>query len=569
MKKFANAMRWFFAVVFILGGVSYAKTSIATMVLAILLGVSLIPLTWKVIPAKKWIRAAVPFLLLVMVAMVTPTSQGLGDNIYSTLGAASQGIQQKQGTGAQTIEKITEVAVLDTEAQETAVPETEQVVVETGMDQEEIQTPEKRTEAEPETASTDDISLTMDVIDVGQGLSLLFESDGQYLLYDGGDRDYSSKVVSFLKRKNVQSLEYIIVSHYDADHLNGVVGALNVFDVKHVIGPDYSTDTRVYQSFVDILGEKNLEKISPSVGETYTLGSASFTVLAPNQSVYGDENDYSVSIRISCGDQSVMVTGDATVSSESEMLENGQDLDAEILVVGHHGSEGSTSEAFLDRVSPAMAVISCGKDNMYLHPSQRVMELLEGKQIPVYRTDKQGDLQFILDGKNIQCSAEPSWDYSYGIAEDVPSERTSDPVEMYATSGVNIRNEKSTDSEVIGQLAVGEGITVNGVDGDWAEVAYQGVTAYIAAAYLSSTKPDTQPDGSTQGTGNVSNFNTYDNDEQQNTSAEYVLNMNTRKFHYPSCSSVKKIAPHNYATSNESRDTLIAQGYGPCGRCNP
>lgn len=568
MKKFANAMRWFFAVVFILGGVSYTKTSIATMVLAILLGVSLIPLTWKVIPVKKWIRAAMPFLLLVMVAMVTPTSQESGDNIFSTLGAASLGMQQKQSTGVQETEKITETAVLNTETQETAVPETQQVIAKTGMDQKEIQAPEKLTETESVAISTDGLSLTMDVIDVGQGLSLLFESDGQYLLYDGGDRDNSSKVVSFLKRKDVQSLEYIIISHYDADHLNGVVGALNVFDIKHVIGPDYSTDTRVYQSFVDILSKKNLEKISPSVGETYTFGSAFFTVLAPNRSLYGDENDYSVSIRIDCGDQSIMVTGDATASSESEMLVNGQDLDAEILIVGHHGSEGSTSEAFFDKVSPVMAVISCGKDNIYLHPSQRVMELLEGKQIPVYRTDKQGDLDFILDGKDIQCSAKPCGDYSYGIAEDVPAEGTSDPVEMYAISGVNIRKGKSTDSEVIGQLAVGEAITVTGVDGDWAEVAYQGVAAYVAVAYLSNTKPDTQPDNK-HGIGNGSNFDTYDNAEQQNISVEYVLNMNTRKFHYPSCSSVKKIAPHNYATSNESRDTLIAQGYSPCGRCSP
>lgn len=564
LKKFTNAMRWFFAVVFILGGVSYAKTSIATMVLAILLGVSLIPLVWKVIPVKRWMRATVPFLLLVIVAMVTPTSQESVDNISSTLGVASLRMQQKQGTGVPATEKITEAAVLDTEAQNTTVPEIQQMVMETGMDQKEIQTPEKLTETEPERISTDGLSLTMDVIDVGQGLSLLFESDGQYLLYDGGDRDYSSKVVSFLKRKDVQSLEYIIVSHYDADHLNGVIGTLNVFDVKHVIGPDYSTDTRSYQSFMDILSKKNLKKISPSVGKTYMFGNASFTVLAPNQSVYGDENDYSVSIRIDCGDQSIMVTGDATASSESEMLANGQDLDSEILVVGHHGSEGSTSEAFFDKVSPAMAVISCGKDNIYLHPSQLVMELLEGKQIPVYRTDKQGNLEFILDGKNIQCSAEPSGDYSYGIAEDVPSEGTNGPVEMYATSSVNIRNGKSTESEVIGQLAVGEGITVTGVDGDWAEVAYQRTAAYAAAAYLSNTKPD-----NAQGTGNGSNFDTYDNAEQQNTSAEYVLNMNTRKFHYPSCSSVKKIAPHNYATSNKSRDTLIAQGYSPCGRCNP
>lgn len=333
--------------------------------------------------------------------------------------------------------------------------------------------------------------LKMDVLDVGQGLSLLFRSGDQYMLYDGGDRDYSSRVVSYLKKKNVQTLEYVIASHYDSDHLNGIVGALNVFDVKNVIAPDYSTDTSVYQSFRNILEKKNLKTIVPSAGETYAFGNGSFTILAPNGNTYEDNNDYSVCIRIDCANQSVLVTGDATVLSEAEMLSNGQELEAEILVLGHHGSGASTSEAFLKKVSPDMAVISCGLDNAYLHPSQRVMELLEKEQIPVYRTDKQGDLEFVLDGETIRCSKDPSGDYSYGTAEEISVE----------TEGVP--EAKETDHS------------------------------------------------------------------EQEASVKYVLNTKTGKFHDSSCSSVKKIAEYNYATSNESRDTLINQGYSPCGKCKP
>lgn len=320
-------------------------------------------------------------------------------------------------------------------------------------------------------------NLSMHVIDVGQGLSLLFESGGRYLLYDGGDRDYSSKLVSYLKQQNVQTLDYVIASHYDSDHLNGIVGALNVFEVKTVIAPDYTADTRVYQSFIDILSEKQIEITAPVAGTVYELGNSSFTILAPSGTEYADENDYSVAVRLDCKNNSYLVTGDATAVSEEEMLAGGLNLDADVLVVGHHGSDGSTSQEFLDHVSPGAAVISCETNNEYGHPSEEVMARLKEKGIPVFRTDLQGDLVSSSDGETIAYSANPCNDYTGGsAATEVP---------------------------------------------------------------------------------------------EQETSVKYILNTNTGKFHYPSCGSVKKIAPHNYKESNEARDALIAQGYVPCKNCNP
>lgn len=411
-------------------------------------------------------------------------------------------------------------------------------------------------------AELSEYNLTMDVIDVGQGLSLLFESNGEYMLYDGGDRDYSSKVVAYLKQKEVQTLDYVIASHYDSDHLNGVVGALNVFDVETVIAPDYTTDTRVYESFTEILPEKGIELTYPKVGNTYELGNSTFTILAPTGTDYADVNDYSVAIRVECNENSFIVTGDATSLSETEMISNGQVLDSDVMVVGHHGSDGSTSQEFLAAVSPEIAVISCGLDNEYLHPSQRVMELLQNNNITVYRTDKQGEVVITSDGTGITCSAEASNDYSYGV-ETLVAEQT-----MYSIDNVNIRAAMSTDSEILGSLAIGDKVEVISEEGDWAKILYNGATAYVAARFLSDSQP-VQEVQNTGGSGDGSNFNTYDNEEQQQTAASYVLNTSSRKIHYPSCHSVKKIAPHNYATSNSSRDSLIAQGYSPCGNCHP
>ena len=111
--------------------------------------------------------------------------------------------------------------------------------------------------------------LTVTFLDVGQGNATLVENDGKYMLIDGGDREYSSFVVSYLKNEGVEELEYVISSHYDADHLNGVVGVLHAFPCKTILAADYVTDTRVYDSFCEIVTEQDIKLVYPSVGDVY------------------------------------------------------------------------------------------------------------------------------------------------------------------------------------------------------------------------------------------------------------------------------------------------------------
>ena len=157
------------------------------------------------------------------------------------------------------------------------------------------------------------------VLDVGQGLSVLVESDGHYMLYDGGDRGASSYVVSYLKQEGVTSLDYVIASHYDSDHLNGVVGALNVFPTSQVLAPDYTTDTNVFNAFRTVIDSKSVPITQPDVGATYQLGSSTFQILAPSGTGYDDVNNYSIAIRIQDGSSSFLITGDAEAQSEAEM----------------------------------------------------------------------------------------------------------------------------------------------------------------------------------------------------------------------------------------------------------
>lgn len=253
-------------------------------------------------------------------------------------------------------------------------------------------------------------------LDVGQGSAAVYETEGHFLLVDGGDRSTSSYVVSYLKNLGVESLDYCIATHYDADHISGLVGCLNVFPVDCVIAPEYEADSKIYDSFKKMVKNQNLTITAPVVGESYSFGEGSFTILSPKDTQYSDENDYSVGIRLVFGDTSFISAGDASALSEYEMLESGLELKSDVYVVNHHGSETSSSEGFLKAVSPSYAIISCGLNNSYGHPAKQTMDRLKALDIELFRTDLQGTLTAESDGKTISFLTEAAGDYTAGEA---------------------------------------------------------------------------------------------------------------------------------------------------------
>lgn len=161
--------------------------------------------------------------------------------------------------------------------------------------------------------------LTVQILDVGQGSAALIRQGDSFLLMDGGDKDYSSYVVSYLTKEGVERLDYVIVSHYDADHLNGVVGVLNAFECKQVLSPDYKADSKVYQSYLRVIEEKNIPVEHPRLGDTYTFADSSFRVVCPASYSYQDANSNSLGIRLSYGDSSFLICGDCTEESEQDV----------------------------------------------------------------------------------------------------------------------------------------------------------------------------------------------------------------------------------------------------------
>lgn len=256
------------------------------------------------------------------------------------------------------------------------------------------------------------------ILDVGQGLSILVQCDGQNLIYDGGDRSTSSYVVSYLQQQGVDTLDYLISSHYDSDHMAGLIGCLNAFDVKNVIGSDYVHDSDLYASFMDTVASKGLEVQHPAVGDTFQLGSASFEVLGP-VNISSDSNNNSVAIKLVNDDDSFLFTGDAESQEEADMIGTGIDLNCEVLVLGHHGSDTSSSWDFLASTAPAYAIISCGKDNQYGHPHADTLEKMQSMDIGIFRTDDQGTIVATSNGATISFSTNPSTDYTTGDGQTV------------------------------------------------------------------------------------------------------------------------------------------------------
>ena len=292
------------------------------------------------------------------------------------------------------------------------------------------------------------------------------------LVYDGGNSDAASYFVSYLKDEGVEDIDYMIASHYDADHLNGLVGALHAFDTETIIAPDYKHNSKLYTSFYNTLSSQNKEVTYPEVGQEYEFGEGSFTVLGPTQ-IRDDSNNNSVVVRLDYGDTSFLFTGDAESKEEKDIIAANEDLDCDVLSVGHHGSASSTSWDFLEQVLPEYAVISCGVNNSYGHPDPDTIEKLESIEAQIFRTDLQGNIIAISDGETI------TWN-------NVPSNGEV----LYAADFVSVKEEPNDTSSTVGELGPGNQIQVlNRNDNDWATIVFNGATTYIPSSYLSDIDP--------------------------------------------------------------------------------
>ncbi len=257
---------------------------------------------------------------------------------------------------------------------------------------------------------TSDGNMTVEFIDVGQGDCTLITSSDTVILIDGGEAGEAQTVINYLKNKNITSIDCCIATHPHTDHIGSLYKVFDEFQIKDVIMPEIPEDiiptTKTYERFLESVSE-NAENVLPAVaGEAHTYGDIKIEILAPVND-YDDLNNMSVVSKISFGDTSVMMTGDAGTSSEKDMLKNQRvDYSADILKIGHHGSRTSTSDEWLSAVNPQFAVILCGENNDYGHPHKELIKRLNKFNLEYYRTDLVGNIVFKSDGKNITLVTE-------------------------------------------------------------------------------------------------------------------------------------------------------------------
>jgi competence protein ComEC len=253
--------------------------------------------------------------------------------------------------------------------------------------------------------------LVIYALDVGQGDALLVVTpQGKKVLIDAGTPQSGDELLAALARHGAQSLDLVVASHPHADHIGGMKKVLDRIPVKNFLDSGQTHTSATYEKMLKAIKDKGIRFIVAKRGQTFDLDSgAKIEVLNPGEQLITEIrsggsvlNANSVVVRLSYGDFAMIFTGDAEFETEVEMMKRGVSLRAQVLKVGHHGSRYATSGKFIDLVGPQAAIITCGADNKYGHPSQVALDRLREKNVQVYRTDLHGEIVIASDGKGFQ-----------------------------------------------------------------------------------------------------------------------------------------------------------------------
>ena len=253
--------------------------------------------------------------------------------------------------------------------------------------------------------------LRLHVIDVGQGDASLVQCGDRNVLIDCGENGLGETVLDYLDRIQVTHLDWVIATHPHSDHIGGmdtVIGSRRI-TIDRFMMPQVSADltptTKTYTDLLAAVKKKKLKITRPVAGQTYDLDGVTMLVLSPAKKArYDDLNDYSVCLKYTYRDVSILLCGDATKVVERQLITLDEDLSAQIYKVSHHGGKESNTEPFLAEVNPLYAAISVGEDNKYGHPTKTVLRRLKEVGCQVNRTDLEGNLLYETDGENISVT---------------------------------------------------------------------------------------------------------------------------------------------------------------------
>ncbi len=343
--------------------------------------------------------------------------------------------------------------------------------------------------------------------DVGQGDSEFIQfPNGDTMLIDAGESDKASTVISNIKNLGVSEITYIIATHPHSDHIGGLSKVIDEFDVGTVYMPDAESTSYVYENLLTSIENEGCDVVEAKAGVTIISESnLNAYLISPSSSSYSDLNNYSAVLRLTYGDVTYLFMGDAEEVIEKEIT---SDVSADVIKVGHHGSQYSSTIDFVNRVRPKYAVIEVGQGNSYGHPTEEAISNWQSVGAEILRTDLSSNIIISTDGSAI--SVETGVDYS-------------------SLGGIDIYG--SDDSA--------------GDEGN----------------------EETEPAKTEKETEAAKETEAKTSSKEESEEYTWVLNTNSKKIHKPSCSYASGISEANYETSNKTLEELESEGYTPCKVC--
>ena len=239
-----------------------------------------------------------------------------------------------------------------------------------------------------------DNNLRVYCLDVGQGDSILITNNNKTMLIDASTNEMGSRVVKYLNDLGIKKIDYLVGTHPHEDHIGGLDNVIKNFDIGTIYMPNVVATTKTFEEVIDAISAKKLKVTSPKTGDKFTVGNAECEVM----SIRNDKDDYnncSIVIKMDFNNVCYLFTGDAEESVESSRKWPHID----VLKVGHHGSNTSSSKNFLEQIKPEVALISVGQGNTYGHPTQATLKRLSNIGAKIYRTDENGTILLIEKGE--------------------------------------------------------------------------------------------------------------------------------------------------------------------------
>lgn len=242
---------------------------------------------------------------------------------------------------------------------------------------------------------------TMDFLDVGKADCMVLRSENGTVVIDCGEKGDGKKIIELLSENNIDSVDYLIITHYDKDHVGGSAKLINEFEVKNVLAPDYEENSSEVKKYLKALDENNITPILIKKDFSFTLDEVEYTIYAPQKNFYGedDDNDFSLVTKVDYHNTTMLFAGDAMEQRLEEIMNISE---CDLLKVPYHGREIDNFETFLCSANPEYAVVCSSKSEF----SGETEKLLKKYNIEYYSTCYNGNITAISNGNKLSFTTE-------------------------------------------------------------------------------------------------------------------------------------------------------------------